>query len=223
MISRRNSVRLPYYDYRSAGGYFITICTDRRRPIFATNRVADTVRAAWCDVPNHHAHVQVGEFVVMPNHVHGIVFLVPTDDTETSTPVPDVGGVRDRAQRVSAVPDVGGVPDRAQRVAPLRAAKRRTEAGSLGVVVRSFKARVTRDLRAILGPDEVVWQRNYYEHVIRSEAGLERIRRYIITNPERWAGDPDNPDAVEDPQELAFATWIRSDAIARASGGISTP
>ena len=100
--------------------------------------------------------------------------------------------------------------------------RRRTESGSLGAIVRSFKARVTRDVRAARATTDAVWQRNYHEHVIRSEAALKRIREYIATNPARWNSDPDNPRAVIDADETEFAAWLRSESNVHGRRGIST-
>jgi len=176
-FGHRRSIRLPYYDYAQGGGYFITICTHERRMLFDDTRVASIVSAAWEDLPNHHTNVEPDEFVVMPNHVHGILILRPADE-------------------------------RAQQAAPLRGIAPAVVPGSLSVVVRSFKARVTRDIRATVPSVGDIWQRNYHEHVIRNEAGLERIRQYIFDNPARWSFDHENPVGSPDQAEDEFARWL---------------
>ena len=98
---------------------------------------------------------------------------------------------------------------RAQQAAPLQGLRAAHVApGALGVIVRSFKARVTRDVRAVLGFDVVVWQRNYHEHVIRHEAALLRIQQYIVDNPARWEFDLENPSGRPDRVEHEFAAWL---------------
>lgn len=180
-LPNRRSIRLPHYDYTIAGGYFITICAHDRQPLFVDARTARIVRSAWDDIPSHHAHVDIDQFVVMPNHVHGVLFL--------------------RA----SVPE----RERAQRVAPRPPHKRQLAPGALGAIVRAFKARVTRNLRAEVGSDLLVWQRNYHEHVIRDEPSLQLIRQYIIDNPARWAFDHENPIGRPDAGEREFTAWLR--------------
>jgi len=148
--------------------------------LFTDAAFARVVAAAWTDIPNHHARVEIDEFVVMPNHVHGILFL----------------GVGDLEQ------------ERAQRVAPLQRNENRLDPNALGAIVRAFKARVTRDLRGLFGATILVWQRNYHEHVIRDEDALQRIRQYIVDNPARWAFDRDNPAAQPDGVEREFDEWL---------------
>ena len=179
-LPNRRSIRLPHYDYTTAGGYFLTICAHNRQPLFVDTRTARIVQAAWADIPNHHAHVELDQFVVMPNHVHGILFL----------------GASERER------------ERAQRVAPLRPYDARLAPGALGAIVRAFKARVTRDLRAEMGSDLLVWLRNHHEHVIRDEPSLQHIRQYIIDNPARWAFDHENPAGQPDQVEYQFANWL---------------
>ena len=182
-ISRatRRSTRLRDYDYGASGGYFLTICTDGRKMLFAAPSIKRIVEAAWHELPAHHAHIEIDELVVMPNHVHAILFLMASD----------------------------GV-DRAQQAAPLPRRTLGVPPGSLGAIVRSFKSRVTRDVRASIGREIAVWQRNYYEHVIRNEAALQRIRQYIIENPARWECDRENPSGLADLAEREFDEWIGS-------------
>jgi putative transposase len=150
---------------------------DRAR-IFDDAAVAAIVRSAWLDLPAHHRDVVLDEFVVMPNHVHGILFIEDPDGTR--------GGAR------------------AQQAAPLPR-RLRVDAGSLGAVVRSFKSRASREINAHRGtPGAAVWQRNYYERIIRDEHGLQAMRQYIVDNPARWAFDGDNPEGVPDAAEIAF-------------------
>ena len=201
----RRSIRLTHYDYAMPGGYFITICARDRQPLFADPRTARIVNAAWADVPGHHPHVEIDEFVVMPNHVHGILFLGASDveqrRAQQAAPL--------QRSRPRVDPGAPGVTDaRAQQAAPLQRSRPRVDPGALGAIVRSFKARVTRDVRAAMGFDVAVWQRNYHEHVIRDERSLHRIRQYIIDNPARWEFDRENPAGRPDQAEGAFADWL---------------
>lgn len=191
----RRSIRLAYYDYRTAGGYFITICAANRRPHFDDPRLRQIVDNAWADIPNHHPYVAIDEFVVMPNHVHGILFLEASDAEQRRT----------------------------QQAAPLQRSRPRVEPGALGAIVRSFKARVTRDVRAATGLDVAAWQRNYHEHVIRNEQALQRIRQYIIDNPARWEFDGENPAGRPDGIERDSGDWLNHQDphfAARVGGGV---
>jgi len=164
----RRSIRLRGYNYSRAGAYFITICTQGRARLFGDivdgeMVLDDAGRVAWrCwrDIPNHFPHAELDEFVVMPNHVHGIIVIGGDDDV------------------------VG-----AKNFSPLRSAGTSKIIGSM---VRGFKTGVTKWMRQNT-PIHDVWQRNYYEHIVRNESELNRIRQYIINNPGNWAGDNENP------------------------------
>jgi len=177
----RRSIRLKQFDYASAAAYFVTICAYERRLLFEPLGVQTVIATGWRDLPHHHRGLELDAFVIMPNHLHFVVFVGETASA--------------------------GGPG-AQQAAPLqvRATGRPGVAsGSLGSIVRSFKARVTRDLRRDGWPESnPVWQRNYYEHVICNERDLTRVRKYIADNPARWHADRDNPDGMPDADERDF-------------------
>ena len=166
----RRSLRLKGWDYRSPGFYFVTICTHRRENLFEHPAFYDIVVNALRRVPEqrHARHVVVDVWVVMPNHVHIIFVFVDWPD-----------GVEPEA--------VTAEPSHLQN-AP---------AGSLGVVVGRYKTAVTtpiNQLRKTKGT--AVWQRGYYERIIRNERELQAIRQYIQNNPARWDEDRDNLDEL---------------------------
>ncbi len=174
----RRSIRLRGYDYTRPGAYFVTICTRKRVCLFGDvvdgemrlNALGDVVRDEWFRTAELRPYVRLDEreFVVMPNHIHGIIWIVGDDTVGDDT----VG-----AQRRCA-------PTRKPNVTP----------GSLGAIVRSFKSAVTKRINALRGtPGAPLWQRNYYEHIIRNEEALQRIREYIANNPLRWGQDLENP------------------------------
>ncbi len=167
----RRSIRLPTFDYSQAGAYFITIVCQGSESLLGDivggdvllSPYGEITRDEWCRTPSMRTEVDLDEFVVMPNHLHGIVII---KDLE-------------RFDR-----DVG-----AHGRAPLRRRPR-----SLGSFMAGFKAATTRRINRVRQtPRQRVWQRNYYERVIRDEAELARIRRYIAENPTRWEDDPENP------------------------------
>ena len=221
----RRSIRLKGYDYSQAGAYFITICTQDRAGLFGEivdgemrlNEYGQIVRDEWFHTAVVRPCVVLypDEFVVMPNHVHGIIWIVDTDADGGD----NVGAQRRCAPTFHAptsdaptfhVPTSGGhtpgtpTPPRhaVDGVTPNNVIP-----GSLGAIVRSFKSMTTRrinNLRNMLGAS--VWQRNYYEHIIRHERALNAIRQYIIENPRRWQMDREN-EARTAPDPLAQAIW----------------
>ena len=167
------SKRLPRHDYSQPGAYFITICAADRRCIFGEvadgeirlNKNGLIVAEQWARLPSHYPDASLDEFVIMPNHVHGIICL--SDGNPSS-----VGA--------------GFKPARASQPT-----KRRD---GLPEIIRGFKTFSSRRINQLRGtPGNPVWQRNYYEHVVRGEDDLDRIRRYIVENPLKWADDPENP------------------------------
>jgi len=171
----RRSVRLKGYDYAQVGAYFVTICTYQRECLFGevvegemrVNSHGAIVQRCWSDLPRHYPYVELDAFAVMPNHVHGIVVL-------TGFPIlANVGaGLRP-------------APTSASRPHPL------------SEIVRAFKSFSSRHVNRLRNtPGLPLWQRNYYEHVIRDEQELHTLRQYVADNPLQWALDQENPARV---------------------------
>ncbi len=195
---RRTSIRLRTWDYREPAAYFVTICTHRRAHLFGrvvdkemvVNEYGEIVREEWFHTAEMRPNVELfeHEFVVMPNHIHGIIWILP-DDTSS------VGATCRSPLQPSSRPK--GPPS-----------------ASLGAIIAGFKSAVTRRINQRRGtPGARVWQRNYWEHIIRNQRALDAIRRYIVYNPLRWAYDRYNPDATA-PDPWARAIWdmMRKDA-----------
>jgi REP-associated tyrosine transposase len=158
--SYRRRLRLPHYDYASAGAYFVTICTHERACLFGhvrddtmqLNVFGEIVENCWHLLPDLYPRLAADAFIVMPNHVHGIVVLATGSH-----------GVVERRQ---ALPEI----------------------------VRAFKSLSARRINAIRNATgRPLWQRGYYEHIIRNEISLAEIRDYIAGNPAQWAADRNNP------------------------------
>ena len=183
-VRRRRSLRLGGYDYSTAGAYFVTICTQDRACLFGDvaaaamhlNEAGRMVAGLWDDLAVRFSGVDIDQVVVMPNHLHGILVLPDADTRATTRVAPTIDGP-------VGAPLVG---------APVHHVR-------LGDVVGAFKSLTTVgyiDGVKTNGWPEFrgrLWQRNYYEHVIRNEGALNRIRRYIEENPARWEMDEDNP------------------------------
>jgi putative transposase len=164
----RHSLRLQGFDYTQTGAYFVTVCIQDHACLFGDisdgkmilNDAGFMAEKCWIEIPAHFPHIELDEFVIMPNHVHGILSITTA-----------VG-----AKKFSSLPSQ-------QMHDPSK---------TLGSVIRGFKIGVTKWMRQNT-PVYNVWQRNYYEHVIRDDASLNLIRQYIMDNPARWAEDEENP------------------------------
>jgi REP-associated tyrosine transposase len=166
----RRSIRLRDYDYSQQGAYFVTVCTWQRECLFGEidngemnlTEYGEIVMKCRNAIPDHFPYVTTDEFVIMPNHIHGVVFIV-----------------------------------RARHAVPLRRIGEqfaKPVSGSLSTIIRSFKSVVTKSINTISDtPGMPVWQRNYYEHVIRDEDDFARIRQYIADNATKWGEDENNP------------------------------
>jgi putative transposase len=178
-IHHRRSIRLKGYDYASPGAYFITICTRDRVCYFGNvvkgemrlNQLGECVRSVWQNLPHHFSDLTLDEFVVMPNHMHGILVLNGTCRGEAFA---NQGS--DQSHPVDA---------NASPLLPPHG----TKPGSIAAIVQNFKSVSTRKINQIRKtPGTPIWQRDYYEHIIRNENALHNIRRYIASNPASWKG-----------------------------------
>ena len=174
----RRSIRLRDYNYSQNGMYFVTLCTQGRKCLFGDvvdgemrlNAYGQIIQDEWLRTSAVRHEAESDAFQVMPNHLHAIVVIT--------------GGAP------STVGATGRSPLQAEHQPPHGPAKR-----SLGSLVAGFKSGATKNINQRRGtPGAPVWQRSYYDHVIRNEADLNRIRQYILDNPAKWPEDAENPD-----------------------------
>ena len=197
-IHHRNSTRLQSYDYRSAGAYFVTICTFQKEQILAEIKdgearltsLGNVVHECWNEVPQHFPNVELDMSVVMPNHLHAIFMIhEPVGATHASPDdvTADVVGAR------HASPDNGTTDKtRARHASPLQ--KSGLPKRSIGAIVGSFKSSCTKRINELRDtPGLPVWQRNYHERVIRNDEELHALRDYIRNNPAQWEVDSEHP------------------------------
>ena len=187
---RRRSIRLKGYDYSQSGGYFVTICTRNRECLFGElldgqmvlNEYGEIAREEWLRSERIRREIKLDEFVVMPNHIHGIIIFVNVGAT---------GGSPTQAGATGEPP----IQARATRRSPLQSSRLHTPMKrSLGSLVANYKSATTRrSIQIGRGITTSIWQRNYYEHVIRNETDLEEIREYIENNPIKWLEDENHP------------------------------
>lgn len=165
MLKQRQSIRLKNYDYSKSGHYYITMCTENRSCIFGNifngkmilNDVGKIINDVWLTIQKYFNNVELDKFVIMPNHIHGIVIIVGAGSSRPTGP-------------------------------------------TLGQIIGYFKYKSTKYINDFLGSDnptptinqnkiKKIFQRNYYEHIIRNEIELNKIRQYIKNNPLFWNQD----------------------------------
>lgn len=166
-IHHRQSIRLKGYDYSKEGLYFITICTHERECLFGDiadeeiklNDAGKIANECWLEIPNHFPNVILHEFIIMPNHVHGIIELKT---------IANVG-----AKNFSPLPNQ----------TPFKSPSK-----TIGSIVRGYKIAVTKWFRnnTVI---QTAWQRNYHDHINRNQQSYETIANYIINNPAKWGDD----------------------------------
>jgi len=166
-IHHRRSIRLKDYEYALSGAYFVTLCVESRVCAFGTvkdesvilSELGEVVQRAWLWLEEHFDHVELDEFIVMPNHLHGILVLTEAEE--------------------------GG-----SRTAPTMPERRKP----LGRLIGAYKTVSTKQINLFREtPGARLWQRDFFEHVIRGEKELERARHYIQMNPVRLPEDKYNP------------------------------
>lgn len=191
-IHHRRSIRLKGYDYTQVGAYFITICTKQKQCLFGDvvqaemrlNSLGAIAFNTWQHIPEKFPHVELDYFVIMPNHIHGILIF---------------HGMIVEPQLLV----------RARRASPLQKASlseqeissesiqrpHGTTPKSLGAVVGWYKSSVSKSINRICNNSGqgLIWQRDYYEEIIRDETALNQIRKYILENPACWDDDPEHP------------------------------
>ena len=181
-IPQRRSVRLKGFDYSQPGAYFVTVCTHEKRCCLGQivrgemklNAIGVVVNECWLDIPRHFPNVELNTHIVMPNHVHGLFVIRPR-----------MG--EGRRERPCGTRAQHAVPLRANGVLP------RLAAGSVPVMVRSFKAAASMRVRKMLRRASFeLWQRGYYESAVLRPEEFQNARRYIIENPVRWHADSEN-------------------------------
>lgn len=174
----RRSIRIQGYDYSKTGIYFVTICTHQRQCLFGEirnekmilNQIGKIVTQEWLKSAEIRQEIVLDEWIIMPNHLHGIVGIDKKDDN-----------------------DFKGDNNKGASLAPLQKDKQKPK--SLSSFVGGFKSSVTKIIKPICDhPNPVIWQRNYYENIVRDENQLNQIRQYIINNPQKWDEDPEKLD-----------------------------
>ena len=176
---RVESTRLQNRDYAANGWYFITICTRDRTCFFGDiingeihySEIGQIAQKFWADIPNHFEHTYIDGYVIMPNHVHGIIVIDRPQNVETC---------HGTSLHQSETPT-----DPSNKFAPLKR-------GSLQLIINAYKSSVTRWCKKN-NQEHFAWQPRFYDHIIRADGSLDKIREYIVNNPMKWELDKNNP------------------------------
>jgi len=169
----RRSIRLPHYDYSQLGYYYVTICTQGKICLFGKiakgrmrlNRSGRIILRCWFSIPKHFSHIDLDLFVIMPNHLHGIIHITDLYSHRIQT-------------------------GRGEVTSPLH----RLRTPTLGRIIGYFKYQSTKQINRLFNsPGQRIWQRNYHERVIRNDTELNYIREYVINNSLKWDLDRNNP------------------------------
>jgi REP element-mobilizing transposase RayT len=166
-VHHRRSIRLKGFDYNQASAYFVTMVCRSREPVLESNADREIVQRVWNSLPNRFPSIELDEFVIMPNHVHGIIVITDARITNPVGAIHELPLLNDRKQRrLMALPKIIGY----------------------------FKMNTGKQINRLHQQQGIpFWQRNYYEHIIRNETDLNRIRQYIRDNPLNWEIDEENP------------------------------
>ncbi len=168
------TTRLSDWDYSWKGFYYVTICTKDRKCCFGEiinneiylSEIGKIVFECWLEIKNHFNNIELDDWIIMPNHLHGIIVIKDNDFVTNG---------RDRVYPVSTVRKFGNVPPK-----------------SLSTIINTFKGAVSRSCHK--NNLDFQWQANYYEHIIKNDEDYARIREYIANNPINWEMDRNNPD-----------------------------
>ncbi len=185
---RVESTRLPGWDYSSPGAYFVTICTKKRKCFFGEiidgkmnlSEMGEIANQYWIEIPDHFDNICLDKFVIMPNHIHGILFINDKKNGRIDRP-------HSRRDAINRVSTIGNTND-----------TNHTNGGATGYynpmihqniskIIRWYKGRTSFEIRK--NNPEFAWQSRFHDHVIRDENELNRIRQYIVNNPEQWEKD----------------------------------
>jgi putative transposase len=180
---QRRSIRLKEYDYSGNGAYFITVCTKNRVPYFEIYpALKNIVQSEWELLAERYPGLTLDAFVIMPNHIHGILLL------DTTPPI--VGATLEVAHGVgsNSNPAIGQIISAFKSLCVKRWSEKMSQCGN--TLKESF------------------WQRNYYDHVIKNETELDLVREYIVYNPDQWSCDNENPEHVNNIDHSKKYQWL---------------
>ena len=175
-IHHRTSIRLRGHDYTQAGEYYVTLCVKDRECLLGEivqnhvklSRIGEIAKKCWEEIPKHFPNAGLDEYVIMPNHIHGVIILDNPVGTRLTVGIEHAVGTRHAVSQHERF----GKPI----------------CGSLSTIIRSFKSAASNRIHSE-GYSAFAWQSRFYEHIIRNGRDLDRIRKYILDNPCNWTKD----------------------------------
>lgn len=207
---RNESFRLKGWDYRNNGSYFITICTHKMDHFFGhiageemfLNEMGEFAHKFWAEIPEHFAHVRLGEFVVMPNHVHGVIIIIDDDivsstvvgsphcDDPTTVHCDDPTTVQ--CDDPTAIDTGNPENDLKNRITRKKGTNKKMsditpKSGSVSTIINSYKSAVTKKARKI--DLNFKWQSKFHDRIIRDRREFKNVQNYIQNNPKNWKDD----------------------------------
>lgn len=182
---RIESARLQYWDYGWNASYFITICTQNRQCFFGDiintemrlSEIGTIANECWSQIPNHFSFVKLGEYIVMPDHVHGIIIIdKPINDNDNNV----------ETRLIASLPPNDGSPSKPNDYKPGGFAGNKNPMLNENVsrIIRWYKGRTTFESRKIHA--DFAWQSRFHDHIIRDENSFHNISNYIAKNPLNW-------------------------------------
>ena len=189
---QRRSIRLKGYGYSQAGAYFITVYTQNHEHLLGEisdaemliNAWGNIIQECWYDLPNHYPGLKLDIFVVMPNHMHGIIIINDTNRVDNIE--------SDTEHRVPTYEQFGkSIPN------------------SISTIIRSYKSAVTKKINELRKTyNKKIWQPRFYDRIIRNEKELNKIRKYIINNPLKWQYDKENLNNIPIEEKRKFWKFV---------------
>jgi len=190
---RIESTRLQNWDYGWNGAYFITICTQNREHYFGEiheqkmklSEIGKLVHDYWHEIPNHFQNISLGEFIVMPNHIHGIIIIdKPCGDNDNNND--DIVETRQcLVSTTTNTPNPYGSSNNSKTIGQKRFQNQGKN--TLSSIVGSYKSVVTKNVRLIHA--NFAWQSRFHDHIIRDDKSFNTISNYIQNNPLKWGND----------------------------------
>jgi len=189
---RRRSIRLKNYDYSQSGLYFITICTHNKVKLFGEiknsnmllNEYGKIVKRYWNEITKYYPDIKLLEYIIMPNHIHGILWFTKyiTDNQIVGATKPPV--------RYSTDHELPLYNESNSQNELFRQDRRNRRKMVLPKIIGRFKMQSAKQINMLRGTSGLpVWQRNYYEHIIRNADSYLKIAEYIVNNPRTWEKD----------------------------------
>lgn len=182
---RISSIRAQWWDYGWNGAYFITICTQDRKHYFGEiqnnkmvlSEVGIIADLLWHQIPMHHKNIELGDFVVMPNHIHGILIIEKQLDNTNNVNIVETGHALSLSSESESNPGSQLGSQRFQNIGK----------NTISSIVGSYKSAVTKHANRLGYPHQ--WQKLFYDNIIRDNNQYQRISDYIVSNPENWTKD----------------------------------